>query len=454
MNEPVTEAAVQPVAAAVENESPENQKLKCSTLVVKVASRCNLNCSYCYMYNLGDETYRNQPKVMSRKTLRKTVDRAYEHCVDNNLRVFIFIFHGGEPLLAGKEFFKEFTSYAREKFSNIKIKLLFAMQTNATLLTPDWADFLGECDISLGISLDGVKEVNDMHRVDHAGKGSYDRIIEGIRNAQASEKMVYKPAVLSVINLKANPEETYHHVKSLNVPGVSFLLPDGNYDKLSLLREGYNSETPYADWLIKIFDLWYNDNKEKNKFDIDMFTGFIKGLLGGRVPSDAGGNDNNDVLVIETNGGIEAVDVLKTCGHGFTKAGATVFSHSFDEAMETPLAKMYLTSNWKTCNQCRLCPISNICGSGYLPHRYSSENGFNNPSIYCLDYLKLITHIQNRVVDDLPEQVKQESEVEKLTYEEARELLNEAIAEAAVLDNPYAAEMESFAKKSNELVAV
>ncbi|HEY1202986.1 MAG TPA: hypothetical protein VGE79_18505 [Niastella sp.] len=78
--------------------------LKCKLLVLKVASRCILNCTYCYMYNLGDTTYMKQPKVMSDDVVDSLITRVKKHCHMHGIDVFDFNFHGGEPLLAGPEF--------------------------------------------------------------------------------------------------------------------------------------------------------------------------------------------------------------------------------------------------------------------------------------------------------------------------------------------------------------
>lgn len=65
---------------------------------------------------------------------------------------------------------------------------------------------------------------------------------------------------------------------------------------------------------------------------------------------------------------------------------------------------MYYHSHHKLCATCQSCPIESVCGGGYLPHRYSETNGFNNPSIYCRDIMKIITHMQNHIFSHFPEE--------------------------------------------------
>lgn len=385
----------------------------CNTLVVKVASRCNLNCTYCYMYNAGDNSWKKQPKVMSHAAIIKLGKRIAEHCTANGLRYFTVVMHGGEPLLAGMEFFRDFTNTLRNCLG-AEVKLQLLVQTNATLLTEEWCELFEELHIAVGVSLDGEEEVNDKHRIYHSGKGSYQDTIRGLKISQQSV-MKHKPGVLSVIDINADPVGIYRHLQSLGVKSANFLLPDNNYyHPLSPPLLDTASEAPYANWLIKIFDIWFEENDEE-RIQVSHFMYLIEMLLGAEIGTEMFGTQYNGILVIETDGGIEATDTLKSCGEEFTKSGANIFNTSFDEALETPLAKMYVHAHKFLPRKCVTCPVNSVCGGGLIQTRYSKTNGFNNPSIYCNDYLKLIIHVQNRLLDSLPEEVVAENEIEKLS---------------------------------------
>ncbi len=403
----------------------QTDELKCRTLVVKIASRCNLNCTYCYMYNLGDETYRSQPKVMSYEIVDAMIFRSREHCEKTNMKEFTFVLHGGEPLLAGKDFFTYFVNKAREVLMP-DIKPNFIVQTNGLLLSDSWCELFGSLNISFGISLDGLKADNDQYRIDHSGKGSYDRIIKGLRIAQESTHLKNKPGLLSVININADPVETYYHFKSLKAKVVDYLLPEATFDNPPMqpsADKAWAGEAPYGDWLIKMFDCWFED--EEDRYNIRQFYFIVHSILGGNFSADNLGQLNNEVLVIETNGDIEAVDGLKVCGHGFTKAGANVQTYSFSDAMQTKLARLYHLSHMLLPRKCMSCPVQEVCGGGTIPHRYSKDKGFNNPSVYCKDLMKLITHIQTRVISQLPEEIRLNSNIEALSYEQAIKITEE-----------------------------
>lgn len=394
-------------------------------VVLKIASRCNLNCSYCYMYNLGDKTYKNQPKVMTKETIKNIYKRIIEHCEEHNIKNFGIVLHGGEPLLAGQKYIEDFIAIGN-KMSEGKIAFKYGLQTNGILINKEIVNSLEKLKIHIGVSLDGPKDLNDKYRFYHNGKGSYDDVIKGIKILLNNNSYRDRLGILSVMNINLNPIKAYQHIKELNVKGGDFLFPYGTYDNPPLGKEENVENTYYADWLIKIFDKWYDENEETRP-SIRLFGDITTSLLGNDIMADYLGNKNNEVLVIETDGTMEAVDGLKSCGNGFTKTGANVNSYSINQALDTPLAKLYHYSHKHLCKKCKLCPINETCGGGDLANRYSTEKGFDNPSIYCSDLEKLITHIQNKIIDRLPTELIQEAGIERLTVQKIQTLRNDNI---------------------------
>ncbi|WNG22966.1 radical SAM protein [Cystobacter fuscus] len=392
--------------------------LKVKLLVLKVASRCNLNCSYCYVYNVGDTTWKQQPKVMPPHVMKSLMQRVRNHAMRHKLRAFAFVFHGGEPLLCGEQFFIDFVAEARRVLEP-EVTPIFTLQTNGTLITDEWCKLFSELNIGIGISLDGPPEINDLTRVDHAGKGSYAAVRRGIEIVKNSPHSTGALALLTVINPDTDPVAIYEHFKSIGVAAVDFLLPEATHDRPYAIST--KTETPYADWLIQIFDRWFYEKPVPMK--IRLFNDIIGQILGKKSATDSLGTTRNEVLVVEADGSIEPIGSLKVCGDGFTKLNSNVLKHDFDDALSTDLARSYNLSGETLCTTCARCPIHEVCGGGYLPHRFSQKNGFDNPSVYCKDLMKLITHIQNKVLEQLPASARTRLGLTPLTYDNARELL-------------------------------
>ena len=386
----------------------------CSGLVLKVASRCNLNCSYCYVYNAGDVTYREQPPVMSRDVVHKLLARVAEHCEQAGIAGFGFAFHGGEPLLAGEAFYREFVAAAAAIIPD-DVSVGFAVQTNGTLLSRSWCDLFNELGVSVGISIDGPPRIHDRYRVDHAGNGSYGRVRRGIECAV--QHLDSEPGVLSVIDSASDPDEVWSHIMGLGVPSAEFLFPDATYDSPPPGKSDLGS-TPYADWLSRVFDLWYDSGAPVR---VEFFEEVVALILGYSSMRHGVGRSQTGALVIETNGDIEPIDYLKVCRPGITKIGANVQTHALSDVLDHPLIASYFDAAAHASDTCQSCAIFNVCGGGDLVHRWSSESDFDNPTVYCADRMKLIVHIQNRVLADLPPGVAARGGVRRYSVHDVQE---------------------------------
>lgn len=425
-----------------------NQPYIVRYIAVKIASRCNINCKYCYIYNMGDHSFEHQPKIMSREVYRELANRIREHCFEHDLDWFRIFLFGGEPLLAGKEFIKEFVTYFRY-VCEPDIKLDFGVQTNGTLLDAEWYTLLKKLGVRVGISLDGPKEFNDMNRVDMKGEGTYDRVMEAVETIRP---LGYKPAFNCFLNIDADPVETYNHFKKTNIAALDFLFPDANFFQLPKgLHHSEDhidwSNTPYADWWIRLFDHWFYDSQPKPK--IRYLDNLIKIILGHNVGYDNAGIQRFEFVMLETNGDMEAVDDLRVCGDGFTQSKFNIMTSPLQDAVQNPLIRMHMSCKEKLCRQCQVCPAKEICGASYLPTRYSERNGFNNPSVYCADLLKVITHVRNAVIGELKKTGNpMADEMDLLTYEEAVDMLRENMQEPYAGPD-YSEELESFARTPN-----
>ncbi|PSL34453.1 radical SAM protein [Chitinophaga ginsengisoli] len=392
---------------------------KISSFVLKIASRCNLNCSYCYMYNLGDKTYMNQPKFMSIDTITALAERLRSYCNAADIQFVQIVFHGGEPLLLSKEFFREsieiFTSTCPD------IEFSYTIQTNGVQLDNDWYHFFNEYQVKIGISFDGPRQQHDKYRRFHNGKGSYDDVATAVRLGKDNGLA----GILMVLNTDIPPADFYNEIKQLGVRNLNLLFPDGHHSKLPggfdmkrLSEAGY---TPYADWLIALFVLW---KKDKSRPTIRLFENIIALLMGNeQIGNQAMGKKTNGVAVIETNGGIEVVDSLRACYEGITRNNLNVHTGKIEDLFGDDVFELFYNSHEMVCEQCLNCPVYDICGGGFLGNRFSEANGFDNPTIYCKDIIRLVSFLQNDILESLPPDTVDRIGIEKMSYEEVLEEL-------------------------------
>lgn len=397
-------------------------------LVIKVASRCNLNCSYCYVYNQGDTTYQLQPRFMSGETVSLLLKRVGDYCRRHRSRTFRFIFHGGEPLLAPVSFYYEFVEKVTSYLPTYTAVSYF-IQTNGVLLTDRWCQVLGELNIQIGISLDGDPQTHDKYRIDHKGRGSYEATIQGLRKAQTHKAIRYEPGILVVIDPTSDPASFLEQMVRLKISSLNLLFPDGTHTNRPPHLPLHSLETPYADWLVQVFDKWLQLPVSERP-SIRLFQQLINLILGFTPAATVVGRKPGVFLVIETDGSIEAEDSLKVCQPGITKEGQHLQTHTLESALAAPLVTQCAHSRSVLPTNCLPCPIRNVCGGGFVVHRYHPENGFDNPSVYCRDLLRLITHIQTAVLATLPASLVESYPIRPLRFEQALEILSKSNGES------------------------
>ena len=373
--------------------------MEINALIIKIASRCNLNCSYCFMYNLGDDTYKLQPKFMAEDTVDNVLVRVKNYVGQFNPKTFNILFHGGEPLLAKPDFFISFCEKALQLQTELpNVRLGFKIQTNGVLINKEWCALFKKYGIHVSLSIDGAQQAHDMYRKDHAGNGSYESVVKGAKLLR--EELGYLNLV-SVINVKESVRENYTTFVNLGASSINYLLTDYTHDNYPY--ETDSNETPTADWLIELFDIWVKDTTKRF---IPFFSGMINILLGRAEAEQIEAN----ALVVETDGNIEVIDSMKACGNAFTKNHLNVRADEFADIIQTNLGRVYFKNGMhQLSDKCQKCPIRDICKGGRLVHRYSEANGFNNPSIYCKDLVKIIAHIQAHLIDRFAEVYEQEN---------------------------------------------
>jgi uncharacterized protein len=368
------------------------------TYLWKIASRCNLNCTYCYVYNRGDSRWRRQPKFMTDEVAYQTATRMREHCEAHEKESASIIFHGGEPLLGGLDHLMRLAGIIAEVFADSETKLTVGMQSNGLLFTPEIGDFMRRAGISVGVSIDGPPEVNDRNRVDHAGRGSSNELERRLRLLTEEPYREVFDGFLCVIDPTTDPVRTTDYLLGFDPPGIDFLLPLDNHDRRPPGKEDDLDAAPYGDWLVRAFDRWIETGTQTR---VRIFNSII-GLLCGRASLvESLGLEAIDLVVVETNGEIEAVDSLKAVFEGASELGYNVFDHPFDLVARHAGVKARQLGVDSLAQACRECPVVDLCGGGYLPHRYSAERGFDNPSVYSSDLKRLITHIAETIQREL-----------------------------------------------------
>lgn len=214
-------------------------------IVTPVGNSCNLRCDYCYHQNLARGPLTKMNKVVLEKFTKESLS------LFEGVR---YIWHGGEPMLVGLDFYRKALLF-QKKHKKENQSVINGIQTNGTLMNENWGEFFAKNKFYVSTSLDGFKDLHDLHR-----DNSYDQVIRGI---DILSKYVDRVGIILVVN-KDNvhyPDEIYK----------SFLTYDW-YRGFELhpcmpVASGNNKLVPNEDDLLnfmcRIFDLWWQQDNPK-----------------------------------------------------------------------------------------------------------------------------------------------------------------------------------------------
>lgn len=366
--------------------------------VLKIHGRCDLACDYCYVYTHADQRWRSRPRAMSRKTVFRTVARIAEHARTHELPSVEVVLHGGEPLLAGAADIEHCVTTLRKAVRD-QTETVVKLQTNGIGLHAGYLDFFLRHGIRVGVSLDGGAAAHDRHRTRVDGTGSHTQVARAVRELTREPYRPLFGGLLCTIDLRNDPVDTYENLLEFAPPALDFLLPHGNWSAPPPRRAPASPATPYADWLITVFDRWYHAPRQETR--VRLFTEIINVLLGGTSGVEGIGTAPSVIAVVETDGAIEGSDMLASAYQG---AGATelhVDRDSFDDALRQPVFVAAQAGAAGLARACRGCRLGRVCGGGLYPHRYRAGAGFANPSVYCPDLYRLIDHIRGVLSSDV-----------------------------------------------------
>jgi uncharacterized protein len=361
--------------------------------IIKLSSRCNIACDYCYVYTMADQSWRKRPVLMSRATIEQASRRIAEHARMRSLPHVRVVLHGGEPLLGGPGLIDYAASVIRRDLS-ADISLEISIQTNGALLDERIMRVMHAHRIRIGLSLDGAAEHHNRHRKLVNGSGSHPMALHALKLLNKSEHRELFAGLLCTIDLNNDPNEVYKALASFTPPMLDFLLPHGNWSSPPPMRDS-GQDSPYARWLSVIFDRWCSDIH--GEIRIRLFEEIIRLLLGFGSRSDQVGLSPAAFLVIDTDGSLQQTDALKAAYAGAPETGLNVCDHAVDDALSHPAVIARQLGLMALADECRRCSVVAVCGGGHYPHRYRRGSGFRNPSVYCSDLRALIDHIARRL---------------------------------------------------------
>jgi uncharacterized protein len=370
-----------------------------------VGPLCNLECEYCFYLEkkalFGDrEKYRMSDEVLSRFITK--------YITTQPTPVVEFVWQGGEPTLLGIDYFKRVIDL-QKPFACQKT-ITNSLQTNGTLLTDEWCNFLKKYNFLVGISIDGPKDVHDFYRRDRRGNGSFDAVMQGLRLLQ-KHKVEYNVLACVACNTAARPLDVYRFFKDHGVEFIQFTpvierIPD-EMSKESGLRlagpasldkeELQNEVTPwsvlpeeYGDFLIAIYEEWVRH--DVGKIFVMNFEWALNAWIGNPSPVCIHADQCGRSVVLEHNGDVYACD-----HHVYPqyKLG-NICTENLDQMVRKSIQSGFgIEKKTALPRSCRECEVLAACRGGCPKHRFAHTHD-DEPGLHylCSGYKKFFLHIR------------------------------------------------------------
>lgn len=365
-----------------------------------VGPRCNLACNYCYYLETVDIYGDSLPPKMS-DGLLETYVRQYIEASPGP--VVSFTWHGGEPTLAGLDFYRKAVEFQR-RYLPPGWSCWNNLQTNGILLDDAWCSFLADARFDVGLSLDGTQRTHDTYRKDHGGRGTYERVVAAARRLQSHG---IQPDLLCTVTSTAaeEPVAVYRALRDLDTGWMQFIPivrrgPDGQVTPDSVTPEGY------GDFLCAVFDEWIRH--DIGRLEIQQVAEMALVWSGGDANLCWMAPTCGRVLIVEQDGAVYSCDHFVAPEHRIgcigtsssgdvgTSASGGIATSSLGALVDSPIQRRFGDAKRdRLPRQCRDCTWLTICNGGCPKDRFdTAENGGSGLNYLCAGLRKFFAHAE------------------------------------------------------------
>lgn len=356
------------------------------TTILKATRNCNLACKYCYAGKIDPS------QNISLETVKVFFEKIKEWELmisDGEKTSTSIIWHGGEPLLLGQDFYKNAFEIQKE-LSSDNFTFRNSMQSNGTLLTEEYFEFLHKNKVSIGLSLDGPKHINDRTRVYPDGSSTYDDVMKAAKIIDKKTKTGFITVITSK-NINDLEEIADHYYKEGYNFKLNPLVPAGTaleHEDLSITPNQYGNK------LSELFVPWFGNDGDYS--GIDTFKDILKTIIEDRA---YGCNFNqacqDSFISLVPNGNIYPCARFDEEDKFLL---GNIYTNTIDEIMNNPI-KLQLKERYKTLDDsCKACDMGNVCNGGCMHNAYLNGDIMGKDPM-CVGYKKLYSTIKKELGD-------------------------------------------------------
>lgn len=348
------------------------------TPIIKVVGAyCNLKCHYCFFNTFSQSI----PQVMELGVLEEVIKQFLQH--SKSKRLIRFIWHGGEPLLAGLEFFQNIITF-QEQYNIYDCPIRNSLQTNGTLVTKEWAEWFGQHNFHVGVSIDGSPQSHNLMRTNMGGGDTWYAAVRGFK---LLKEYGNRSGVLMVVHAQ-NASLAKESIEALRHEGVDKIGFNPYFESDHNRNHSFNSNlflTPQkrAIFLKDAVDMWLEaDDSEFSIREIDDFIAMYAGVsTGSCVCNGSCGNFVN----IDIDGSVYPCERIPQSAS--TYFGNIMTEHLADILQSSNRMKFLDRVAYRP-DDCLTCEMHKYCNNGCTHHRVDGKYYFCETRKELNNYLK------------------------------------------------------------------
>lgn len=357
-------------------------------LIKPASSLCNMRCRYCFYEDEAANRTMPSMGVMTQETADLLIQEALD-AVDFNGRIS-FAFQGGEPTVAGLDFFRHFVEETA-RLNTRHIPVSYSIQTNGLAINEEWAEFLAKNRFLVGVSLDGDKALHDEFRIDAAGKGTWNRVRQNITLLQRAGVEVNLLCVVTKRCAKS-AVRVYHALQKTGVEFLQFIpcldpieQPRGSMP-YSLLPEDYGN------FLCALFDEWYRDWAAGHYTSVRLFDDYVHLAMGLPAGTCATSGSCGAYFVVEGDGSLYPCDFYVLDDWKLGHLG----EQPLPALAKSDRAVRFLQDGLAHPAPCASCQWQSLCFGGCKRDWYDSPDG-GKQNYYCPAFRQFFAHAAPRL---------------------------------------------------------
>jgi uncharacterized protein len=352
---------------------------ECLVMAKPAGPACNLRCDYCY-YIDKESHYPAGRRVMPEPLLERYIAGRFEASPGPGTH---FEWHGGEPTLAGRDFFRTVTRLQRT-YKPVGRTVSNGLQTNGFLIDDAWAHFLADEGFSVGLSLDGPEEFHDRFRKTADGRPSHFRVVEALGLLKKRRVFCTVLCVLHSVNT-ADPDRVYDYFRGLGVSYLQFLPLVGSPPAARPEAIGR--------FLCRIFDRWIAH--DVGRMVVQAFDEALRPLYGVPHALCIHRETCGDAAVLEHDGNFYACDHFVDDEH---KIGNIRERTLRELAADPAMARFGRAKLDSLPSFCRECDVLAFCNGGCPKDRFgTTPEGEAGLNVLCPAYKAFFRHAGPRL---------------------------------------------------------